>query len=302
MQPENKTYFEAHRFLSALDCTTDDFHYQTFDDLKSRHERRLAGTVRGTLKARFEYLKYMNSQGAGIFVAVNAIKPGRKRKIENLERVRAIWQDDDNGFQGGYPIPPSIVVQSSPGKYQRLWVAAGLTPNLHQAIMRRLIQDYGSDPEAHDLARVLRLPGFLHMKDPTAPHRVELLDCPGWIYSSDQLAAAFPPIEPEKPKPFDRSAFNPTANIERLLEALSYIDADARENWLRVGAALRLELGEDGREIWDAWSKTSAKFNEKDQARTWYSFKRCEGQTVTLGTVFHLARTYGFRGGHRHAA
>ena len=39
------------------------------------------------------------------------MKVGVARKIANLERVRAIWQDDDNGFQGKYPLFPSIVVR-----------------------------------------------------------------------------------------------------------------------------------------------------------------------------------------------
>lgn len=298
----NPAYAEAECFLSALDSTTNTFCFQIFDDLKSRHDRRLAATVRGTLKNRFEYLKWMNDQGAGIFVSVNAIKAGCARKVENLEHVRAVWQDDDNGFSSTYPFPPSIIVRSSPGKYQRYWLTDRIEPELHQAIMERLIRDYGSDPGAKDLVRVLRLPGFVHMKDPEKPFRVELVSAPGWIYSSDQLAEAFPPIwrEPEKPKPFDGSAFNEN-EFGRLIEALAYISADDYPTWVRVGMALRREYGDDGRSIWDGWAATSPhKFNSEDQAKTWQSFKRDSG--VTLGTVFYLARCNGFRcGGRRYA-
>jgi putative DNA primase/helicase len=47
--------------------------------------------------------------------------------------------------------------------------------------------------------------------------------------------------------------------------------------------ALRLEYGESGRHLWDAWSATSSKFNAKDQDKAWRSFKRHGG--VTLGTI-----------------
>ncbi len=237
-----------------------------------------------------------------MFVSINAIKVATGRTIANLEKVRAVWQDDDRGFAGTFPVLPSIVVQSSPGKYQRLWIVAGLKPNLHQAIMRRLIRDYGSDPNAADLVRVLRLPGFLHLKDPANPHPVKLIEAAGWIYSVDQITDAFPPIwssEPPKPKSFDRRAFNED-DFARLIEALSYIDAHDREIWLAVGMALRLEYGESGRHLWDAWSATaSSKFNAADQEKTWRSFKRRSG--VTMGTIYHLAKCGGFRcGGHRY--
>ena len=35
----------------------------------------------------------------------------------------------------------------------------------HRAIEERIIESYGSDPNAKDLSRVLRVPGFLHRKD-----------------------------------------------------------------------------------------------------------------------------------------
>jgi hypothetical protein len=300
--PENPSYSEAFRFLTALDCTTNYFCFQVFDDLKTRRDPRLARTLHGSLDHLFETLRLLNGKGAGIFVTVNAIKTGAERKIANLEKPRAMWQDDDHGFAGSYPLLPSIVVKSSRCKYQRFWVVAGLKPDPHQAIMRRLIQDYGSDPNAYDLVRVLRVPGFLHMKNPEKPFRVELIAASGWIYSVDQITAAFPPIwptEPPQPKPFDRRVFD-EAEFGHLIEALSYIDAHDRDVWCRIGMALRVEFGESGRHLWDAWSATSSKFNAKDQDKAWRSFKRTSG--VTLGTIYHLAHCNGFRrGGRRYA-
>jgi hypothetical protein len=297
MHRENQYYLEAYNHLTALDCTTSWFCYQTFDDWKERSDPGLAKTLHGSLDEHFETLQRLNRKGAGVFATVNRIKFGRPRKIENLDRCVGIHQDDDKGFQGHYPLAPSIVVQSSPGKFQRIWCVACLKPDMHQALMRRLTQHYGSDPGAHDLVRVLRLPGFLHQKDPQNPFRVKLLASPGWVYSVEQIAAAFPPIYPE---PYKTTAFDPHAfdkrELWRLLEALACIPADDRSTWLRVGMALRREYGDHGRDLWDGWSKTSSKFNEKDQQKAWHSFKRASG--VGMGTVFHLARENGFQLGH----
>ena len=295
---DSEIFLTVQRFSCALDSKAETFCFQVFDDLKTRCDPRLARTIHGTFEKVGERLARFNREGAGVFVSVNAIQLGRERKIANLERVRAIWQDDDEGFTGAFPIAPSIVVRSSPGKFQRYWIADGLTPDLHQAIMRRLVKDFGADAGASDLVRVLRLPGFCHMKNPEQPHLVELIEANGRVYTADEIRAAFPPIwpEPVKPEPFNRSAFN-LNEFGRLLAALSCIPADDREVWYRVGAALRLEYGEAARNLWDGWSATSSKFNAKDQERAWLSFKRDAGKTCTLGTVFHWARSKGFREG-----
>jgi hypothetical protein len=84
--------------------------------------------------------------------------------------------------------------------------------------------------------------------------------------------------------------------VGRLVEALGAIPADDRDTWIRVGLALRQELGaETGYRLWLAWSKKSAKFDEDDAEATWDSFKdQAAGAAVTLGTVFYLAKANGW--------
>jgi hypothetical protein len=159
--------------------------------------------------------------------------------------------------------------------------------------MGRLVADYGSDPGARDLVRVLRLPGFFHMKDRDRPQRVELIDVTGVIYDASELRSAFPSVEPDPPKPrpmfvphrFDERAFG------RLVSALAYIPADDRDVWFRVGAALKREFGEAARPLFDGWSATSSKYDPRAQEKLWRSLRRVDG--VTLGTVYHLAREHG---------
>ena len=189
-----------------------------------------------------------------------------------------------------------MTVLSSPGKFQRYWLAARLSPDLQQALQSRLVADFGCDPGARDLVRVLRLPGFYHMKNPEDPHLVEMIEAPGWIYSADQLAEAFPPIWPEPPKKAEWRDFG-GREFERLMRALACIPSDDRPAWFQVACALKAGFGDSARDIWDAWSQTSSKFNAKTQHSTWKSIKRSHG--IGLGTLFHLARENGFQGGRQ---
>ena len=80
-----------------------------------------------------------------------------------------------------------------------------------------------------------------------------------------------------------------------LSSALHSIPADDRETWIRMGMAIKDELGESGFGLWDAWSRRSDKYNAHDAQFAWRSFKpRPDG--VTVASLFHEARGYGWSG------
>ena len=83
----------------------------------------LVRVFHGSLDEHWDELVELNDKGAGIFVTVNETD-GKGRKEENIIGIRAIFQDDDDGFEGTYPLTPSIQVQSSPGKFQRYWLCS----------------------------------------------------------------------------------------------------------------------------------------------------------------------------------
>lgn len=61
------------------------------------------------------------------------------------------------------------------------------------------------------------------------------------------------------------------AKSKDLQDALTYISADDRDTWQRIGHALKT-LGEAGRVIWLEWSSTSPKFDAIEAHRVWESF------------------------------
>jgi hypothetical protein len=148
------------RFVALLDADAEAFTFQTVPEPKDKPTRLWPQVLHGSIDDLLPKLTTLNRQGAGIYVTVNATD-GMGRKAANITRVRAVWQDDDAGYGGGFPLAPSMVIATSHGKFQRYWLADGLTKEEYRGLMRTMIEAYGSDAQTGaDLARVLRMPGI----------------------------------------------------------------------------------------------------------------------------------------------
>lgn len=212
-------FAQAERFLKILDPDRDEHLFQSFDDNKDRRNAALAHTRLGPLE-RFkdEFVRAQNA-GAGIFYTVNLTDGSGKRTKDNIARVRAVWQDDDQGFTGSFPLEPHVQVETSPGKYQRLWLVEGVSFNQHAAVMKVMCDHYGCDPNAKDLARVLRLPGTFHLKDFKSPYLVRVVHESGaQPYTAQEVLDAFGVTadpDPAQTKPQGESPSSTTPNIAR---------------------------------------------------------------------------------------
>ena len=169
--------------------------------------------------------------------------------------------------------------------------------------MERMIETYGSDKNAKDLCRVLLVPGFLNRKH-AIPHQVRIVSSPGWRYSRAEILAAFPPVERRERKAPQLSVVPQTPRSEeegdrRVRDALFNIDASERHVWLTMGMAIEAHYGDAGRSLWDEWSLTAKdKYDERDQDRTWRSFK---GSGVTIATLVSLRQAWWLGGCHPEA-
>lgn len=162
MNPELNVLHEAERFTNAL-APNEKLTLQTFDD--SPADRPLAKIYHGTVAQHAARLKQLNNQGAGIFVMVNR-GDLKGRGNSNATGVRALFAD----FDGTDPaealaLNPHIVVQSSQGKYHCYWLISDCPLNEFKAMQEAIAKKFNSDPNVKDLARVMRLPGFLHRKE-----------------------------------------------------------------------------------------------------------------------------------------
>jgi putative DNA primase/helicase len=80
-------------------------------------------------------------------------------------------------------------------------------------------------------------------------------------------------------------------DIDRIREALQFIDASDRETWLRMGMAIKSELGDAGFDLWKTWSLQAESFNGKDVRDVWKSIRA--GGKVTI-EPFAKLRKIGF--------
>jgi hypothetical protein len=74
---------------------------------------------------------------------------------------------------------------------------------------------------------------------------------------------------------------------------LAFIPSDDRDLWVSVGMAIKDGFGDEGFALWDAWSRQSGRYNERDARDVWRSLKA--GGGITLGTLFHEAKARSWR-------
>lgn len=79
----------------------------------------------------------------------------------------------------------------------------------------------------------------------------------------------------------------------RIREALQFIPASDRDTWVKMGMAIKSEVGDAGFDLWEGWSQQADTFNAKDARDVWKSI-RINGK-VTAGTLFHEAKANGWR-------
>lgn len=88
-------------------------------------------------------------------------------------------------------------------------------------------------------------------------------------------------------------------DADRINSALTYVDATDRDVWLRMGMAVKSELGDQGFDAWDAWGQSADNYNSTDSKTVWRSI-RPDGK-VGIGSLFHEAKQHGWQDdGRRH--
>lgn len=159
--------------------------FQVFDD--SKKKRRNLSKV---------YQKYnpleldaKNNQGAGIFLTINKTdSKGRSRK--NITRVRAVFADLDGApLEPVMRYGPSLVVESSPGRYHAYWMTDNVPMESFTGLQKAIANRFKSDPKIKDLARVMRIPGYYHCKQD--PFLSKILYTSKNKYSFDELKKMF---------------------------------------------------------------------------------------------------------------
>jgi putative DNA primase/helicase len=83
------------------------------------------------------------------------------------------------------------------------------------------------------------------------------------------------------------------SDIDRIRAALSFIPASDRDTWVRMGMAIKSELGEAGFDLWESWGQGDESYDAKAARDVWKSL-RANGR-IGIGTLFHEAQARGWR-------
>lgn len=187
------------QFLETLGGPNAYFHFQTFDDAKTGNKALAKQMYDYYDDLMHKMLVALNESGAGIFVAVNEHEHNKGRLKKTTTNVRAIFADFDDPEtavdqvdQISNVLEPTMVIESSPGKFHVYYVLANNTSipvNEFTYWQKHLVKEFGSDPKCTDSSRVMRVPGFTHNKGD--PHPVILTHCSGKKYMLDDLVSAF---------------------------------------------------------------------------------------------------------------
>ena len=293
--------------------------FETLDDVRlpdptgakpqgvKREDKRLKTDCVAQLAAAAKPLGRLNAGGAGVYFAVNEIA-GKRRIKANVSRIRAVFCECDDGLpKGGFPIEPTMMVETSPGKFHVYWACDGLSVEDFNRVMERMVADYGSDDGAKDITRILRLAGSWHMKNPEAPWQVRIIAETDKRYTRSEIMAAFPPIE-RKQRDTDKQVralkagtAHIGAELERIDGALRAIPPNVKyATWLTIGMALHDYFGGDetGLARWDVWSQGSANYRHEGDdhpPNKWETFGSFGGERARIGTLFRLAKEHGWK-------
>lgn len=226
---------QAERFI--INLTGDDsaptsleLDWATFHDNEDLNPDSPVFRVRGTLVTVWDKLIKANKQGSGVFVTINESN-GKSFLDLDIIRIRAIFIDDDGNDPPvtrdsiKHRLDPSTTVQSCHGQHNYFLVAAGETTDDFTHIQKSLAKKFDTDKTICNLGRVMRLPGTIHMKDPTKPFLVKLLRADDTEYTLKEIVEAFEilPTPVMKKAAKERAKATPDVEEERVKRARAYI-------------------------------------------------------------------------------
>jgi hypothetical protein len=242
-----------------------------------------------------QILKLYNDSGYGVFIAINSIRSGCPRTLENVEHVRAQVVDIDNPLQmqDSYnraiqsACPPHFAVQTSPGHIHLYWLTEPYVGNdFFKIQQQKLNQLYNGDMNVTDATRVMRVPGFNHCK--SIP---QLVTCWGIHsnprYTTEQMQNYLADVNIVEHNFGLRKKLGnemlQAPNFELLLKALYDIDPNelSRDEWLSVSASFKqagwsLTNENNLYTEWLKWCSNYKNNNPKENKTLWNSLKETQ--------------------------
>lgn len=267
-------------------------------------------TMHGALNTHIDQLTKLNQNGYGVFVTVNETDL-KGREYKNIIGIRAFFADFDEPdaarieYLKSLTLAPTLIVETSPNKHHAYWVVRDASLEDFKKYESILVESFlskGVDKGIKDLPRVLRLPGFYHVKQDSKKG----IQCSPFLTSIQYVGAAYSfsefaafvdclpkgeNVKATKKKlelvsDFDALDALSGEQISDLSSALEHLKTpelvDDYSSWLEVGMSLKESGIPIAFDLWDAWSQSSIKYDADITLAKWDSFKRQGGNGETV--------------------
>ena len=185
------------KYPNFKDCTI-----QLFDDSKAgRDLARKIDQHKFSDEQLERWLDAYNKKWAGVFFSINSMKPWERDKA-SVTHINAraceiddLSKEDQLKLVSVSPIKPSLIIESNKS-FHMYWFAKNWTIENRNKICRGLRNFFWGDPAiASDISRVLRIPGYNHMKNPDKPFECIIADWDGEYHTEEEMLKAFPDTE-----------------------------------------------------------------------------------------------------------
>lgn len=144
--------------------------FQVFYDPKGEVQRPdLAKHWVANLDDSLEFLKWSQSQKCGVYVGVNE-SDGHGRENSNIVKYRCVFADFDGTTEPVWALTPHFVQKRDETHGHAFWLVSDIvSADEFKALQKRIAIHHNTDQQVTDPARVVRLAGTVHYKDPNNP-------------------------------------------------------------------------------------------------------------------------------------
>lgn len=227
----------ANRFLDLLTGKKGgSVTFQFFSD-KDKKNQKHAKHKNMKRPLTYDYHRKKQNAGCGVYVMVNA-GDGKGRSKKNVVKVLALFIDLDGApWEAALKmLQPHIIVESSPGRFHLYWLVIDCALEQFKPLQQSIAIKFGGDKACCDLPRVLRVPGFLHLKGkPFLTRLVEANDFPR--YTTQQVIDGLGLVL-NGPATVTKPPLTPrTGTFAAISKGAEYIDAGGEVHYLTAWAA-----------------------------------------------------------------
>lgn len=183
-----------------------------------------------------------------LYFALLGVKD-KKRRNEDVVPSKLLFADIDDVDPSEFDeLPPSVLIESSPGRYVGIWYTDFYyTPEINQ----RLTHRFGFDPGGWDPGQVLRIPGTVNYKYAARP-KVKLIYDDGPTYTYNDICKVLPEgkVVAKKKKSFHQVYSKHEKSLDgetrETLNAKKFYGKDrSRSFWKLINKLIEFEIPED---------------------------------------------------------